>query len=116
MECTSESCRMETGAECPCGSGKQYAECCGCERRTGNPAEQVKMMWHKAFFYAMHEAKTERMRKRIESAYGPVMDKAADAVAESFGRYWQAVLMQSEAMKDLDAKLQKILSEMGKKQ
>ncbi len=81
-----------------------------------DPIEHAKEMWHKAFFQAMHEAQVERLRKRIESAWGPTMDKSADAVIESFGKFWQSMLLQSEAKNELQAKLQKIFSEASKKQ
>ncbi|OLC92231.1 MAG: hypothetical protein AUI92_05760 [Thaumarchaeota archaeon 13_1_40CM_3_38_6] len=84
MECTDESCKMETHATCACGSGKSYHDCCGCQ--TMDPIEISMRMWHKSFFQAMHEAQVERLKKRIESAFGPTMDKAADAAIESFGK------------------------------
>lgn len=117
MECTSESCSMEKGATCPCGSGKSYHECCGSECcQVMDPIEHAKEMWHKAFFQAMHEAHVERLRKRIESAWGPTMDKSADAVIESFGKIWQSMVLQSEAKNELTTKLQKVFSEASKKQ
>jgi hypothetical protein len=73
------------------------------------------MAWHKAFFSAHHEALTERMRKRIETTYGPTMDKAADAVFETIGKVWSSMLTQSEAKKELASKLQKIFSETGRR-
>jgi hypothetical protein len=79
-----------------------------------DPVDHAKMMWHKAFFQAMHEAQVERMRKRIENAWGPVMDKSADAVIESFGKMWQSMVLQAEAKRELEAKLQKIASEATK--
>ena len=116
MECTSESCSMEKGTTCPCGSGISYKECCGSECcQFMDPVEHAREMWHKAFFQAMHEAQVERLRKRIETAWGPTMDKVADATIESFGKMWQSMLLQSEAKKELEAKLQKIFSEAGKK-
>lgn len=118
MECETESSGVERGATCPCGSGKSYQECCGCEcgqSMSMDPVEHAKEMWHKSFFQAMNEAQVERLRKRIESAWGPTMDKMADAVMESFGKYWQSMLLQSEAKKELEAKLQKIFAEANKK-
>ena len=113
MECTDESCKMETHATCACGSGKSYDECCGCQ--TMDPVEISMRMWHKSFFQAMHEAQVERLKKRIESAFGPTMDKAADAAIESFGKMWQSMLLQSEGQKEFASKLQKIYSETSKR-
>jgi len=43
------------------------------------------------------------------------MDKVADAAIESFGKFWQSMLLQSEAKKEFEAKLQRIFSEASKK-
>jgi hypothetical protein len=80
-----------------------------------DPVQHTMMAWHKAFFAAHHEAMAERMRKRIESTYGPTMDKAADAVFEAVGKVWTSILTQSEAKKELASKLQKIFSETGRR-
>lgn len=98
---------MENAECCACGSNKPYEECCGCE--TMDPIQHVMIDWHKAFFAAHHEAMVERMRKRIETTYGPTMDKAADAVFEAVGKVWSSMLTQSEAKKELASKLQKII-------
>jgi len=104
---------MEDAENCGCGSSKSYDQCCGCE--TTDPIQHAMIAWHKAFFAAHHDALTERMRKRIETAYGPTMDKAADAVFETIGKVWSSMLTQSEAKKDLASKLQKIFSETNKR-
>lgn len=113
MECTTESCNMENNATCACGSNKSYDDCCGCE--TMDPIQHAMMSWHKAFFAAHHDAMTERMRKRIETTYGPVMDKAADAVFEAMGKMWSSMLTQSEAKKEVTSKLQKIFTEANRR-
>lgn len=113
MECTNETCKMETDVTCACGSNKSYDDCCGCE--SPDPIQHAMMAWHKAFFAAHHEAMKDRMRKRIESSFGPTMDKAADAVLEAVGKMWNSMLVQSEAKKDLASKLQKIFSETSRK-
>lgn len=113
MECTAESCRTEGAEGCACGSDKPYEQCCGCE--TMDPIQLAMTAWHKSFFAAHHEAQTERMRKRIETAYGPTMDKAADAVFEAISKVWGSMLTQSEAKKELASKLQKIFSETSRR-
>jgi uncharacterized protein YchJ len=104
---------METHATCACGSSKPYSECCGCE--TMDPVEISMKMWHKAFFQAMHEVHVEKLKKRIESTWGPSIDKSADAAIESFGKIWQSMLLQSEGKKELASKLQKIYSETSRR-
>lgn len=113
MECNTETCKMETDATCACGSNRPYEECCGCE--SPDPIQHAMIAWHKAFFAAHHEAMKERMRKRIESSFGPTMDKAADSVIETVGKVWNSMLVQSEAKKDLASKLQKLFSETSRR-
>jgi len=55
------------------------------------------------------------MRNKIETAYGPTMDKAADAVFEAMGKIWGSMLTQAEAKKEVTSKLQKIFSEANKR-
>jgi len=104
---------MEGHATCACGSNKPYDECCGSQAM--DPIEQSMMMWHKAFFQAMHEVHVEKLKKRIESAWGPTIDKSADAAIESFGKIWQSMLLQSEGKKEFASKLQKIISETSRR-
>ena len=104
---------MEGHATCECGSGKSYDDCCGCQ--TMDPVEISMRMWHKAFFQAMHEVHVEKLKKRIESAWGPTIDKSADAAIESFGKMWQSMQLQSEGKKEFASKLQKIISETNRR-
>jgi hypothetical protein len=80
-----------------------------------DPIQHAVMSWHKAFFAAHHDAMTERMRKKIESAYGPSMDKASEAVFEAMGKMWSSMLTQSEAKNEVASKLQRIFSEANKR-
>ncbi len=104
---------MEGTESCACGSSKPYEQCCGCE--TMDPVQHAMIAWHKAFFAAHHDAMAERMRKRIESAEGPTMDKSAEAVFEAIGKVWSSMLTQSEAKKEVASKLQKIFSETNRR-
>jgi uncharacterized protein YchJ len=107
---------MERGATCGCGSGRSYHECCGSDCcQIMDPVEHAKEAWHRAFFQAMNEAQVERLRKRIEATWGQNMDKVADAAIETFGKFWQSMLLQSEAKKEFEGKLQRIFSETSKK-
>lgn len=103
---------MEKNATCACGSERPYEDCCGCQC---DPIEHTMAMWHKAFFQALHETQVERLKKRIESGFGPTMDKSADAVFEAISKVWSSMLTQSEAKKELASKLQKIFSETSRK-
>ena len=58
----------------------------------------------------------EKLKKRIEAANGSVMDKVADALMESMGKEWQAMIQKSSAKRELHEKLAKIMSESSQKQ
>jgi hypothetical protein len=81
-----------------------------------DPFEMVMAMWHKASFEAYSELMVEKLKKRIEAANAPVMDKVADALTESIGKEWQAMIQKSSAKKELHGKLAKIFSEGSQKQ
>jgi hypothetical protein len=80
-----------------------------------DPVEMGIVMWKKAFAEAMIETQKEKLKKRIEAAWGPMMDKVADAVIESMGKTWQSMLVQAAADQELREKIAKIWSETGRK-
>ena len=81
-----------------------------------NPAQILIPLWYKAFFSAQSELMTEKLKKRIDSAYGSTMDKLADAFMESMGKQWQAMVQKTSANKEFQEKLMKILGEAQQKQ
>ena len=108
---------------CSCHPGSGAGDCSGCAPMHGSgkmesmdPFEMVMAMWHKASFEAYSELMVEKLKKRIEAANGPVMDKVADALTESIGKEWQAMIQKSSAKKELHEKLAKIFSEASQKQ
>ena len=111
MDCECESCDVEKGATCSCSSELECQEC-GCG--SGDPVQHMMETWHKAFHQAMYETQVERLKKRIESSFGPTLDKSADAFFESAGKIFQSMVLQAEAKRELESKLQKIFSETRK--
>ncbi|MDQ6866005.1 MAG: hypothetical protein M3044_19540 [Thermoproteota archaeon] len=108
---------------CSCHPGSGAGGCSGCGHMHGSgkmgsmdPFEMVMAMWHKATFAAYSELMVEKLKKRIEAANGPVMDKVADALMESMGKEFEAVKQKSSAKKELHEKLAKIFSEGSQKQ
>jgi len=108
---------------CSCHPGSGEGGCSGCGHMHGvgkmgamDPYEMVMAMWHKASFEAYSELMVEKLKKRIESANGPTMDKVADALTESMGKEWQAMIQKSSAKKELHEKLAKIMNEASQKQ
>jgi hypothetical protein len=83
---------------------------------SGDVFEFVMAMWHKASFTAHSELMVEKLKKRIEAVNGPVMDKVADAIMESMGKEWQAMIQKSTAKRELHEKLAKIFHDGIQKQ
>jgi hypothetical protein len=65
---------------------------------------------------SVFELMVEKLKKRIEAANGPVMDKVADALTESMDKEFEAMKQKSSAKKELHEKLAKIFSEGSQKQ
>jgi hypothetical protein len=72
-------------------------------------------MWYKASFAAYSQLMIEKLKKRIKSVHGPVMDKLADAITESMDKEWQAMIQKSSTKKELHEKLIRIMSEASQK-
>jgi hypothetical protein len=68
-------------------------------------------MWEAAFFQAMKELQVEAIKAKMQKTFGPKMDKAADAIIESMGVKWQAMLAQSKAKDDFREKLSRLWQE-----
>ena len=109
--------------ECPCHPGTGAGGCPGCadmhghsKMGSGDVFEFVMAMWHKAAFTAHSELMVEKLKKRIEAVNGPVMDKVADAIMESMGKEWQAMIQKSTTKRELHEKLAKIFHEGMQKQ
>ena len=109
--------------ECACHPGSGAAGCSGCAQIHGtskmgsmDPFEMVMGMWYKASFRAYSELMIEKLKKRIEAANGSVMDRVADAIVESIGKEWQAMIQKSSVKRELHEKLAKIMSEASQKQ
>src|SRR6476646_1604878 len=113
----------DDSCECPCHPESGEAGCPGCghmhegiEMGSMDPLAMMMSMWYKASFAAYSQLMIEKLKKRIETANGPVMDKVADALIENMGKEWQAMIQKSSAKKELHEKLVKIMSEASQKQ
>ena len=119
-QCSKEN---DESCECPCHPGSGVGGCPGCADTHGSskmgsmdPFEMVMAMWYKASFKAYSELMIEKLKKRIDAANGPVMDKVADVIVESIGKEWQTMIQKSAAKKEVHEKLAKIMSESSQKQ
>ncbi len=114
MECKSGTCEIDEHATCSCESEMQCNDCdCGCG--SADPVKQSMELLHKAFHDALYQAHVERLKKRIDASFGPSLDKGADAMIETAAKIWQSMVVQSESKKELESKLQKIISETSRR-
>jgi hypothetical protein len=90
---------------------RSQESCCAVEKSLQDsccPVEKSAEMWQKAFFCAMKEASTDILKEKIRKAWGPVLEKEADAVVEAMGVHWRSILAQAQAQKSLKESLAKI--------
>jgi hypothetical protein len=71
-------------------------------------------MWTGSFFAAMKSIQVDLLKAKIQKAWGPKMDKAADAVLEAMGAQWQAMLAKAQADATLRERLETLWSEKSK--
>ena len=112
MECKTGTCNVEEDATCSCTSEMECSDC-GCV--TADPVKQSMELLHKAFHDALYQAHVERLKKRIDASFGPALDEGADAMIEAAAKVWQSMSVQSESKKELESKLQKIISETSRR-
>jgi hypothetical protein len=84
-----------SGSGCPCGNA-------GCD---GDPLNCSTAMWACSFMTAMKETQVELIKARVKKAWGPMMEKAADAMVEAMGEKWQGMVAQSKPKNDFKQKL-----------
>lgn len=90
-----------SGSECPCGTS-------GC---SGDPIDCAQGLWSCSFFQALKETQVEILKGKIQKAWGPKMDKAAEAVLEAMGTQWQSMLAQAQAKTELRDRLKALWKE-----
>jgi hypothetical protein len=107
--------------QCSCG-----AKCgCGVERACGHPAcesrraescltERAVETWTCAGHQAWKEVHVDILKTKILKAWGPQMERTADAVIEAMGVQWKAALAQVQAKADLKQKIGEIFGESRK--
>jgi hypothetical protein len=103
----STACPAESSAECCPVEKSLQSSCC--------PVESAQELWNKAFFRAMHEAHTDILKEKIRKAWGPQLDKIADATVEAMGVAWHSMLTQAKAQEGLRDAIQKAYESGAKK-
>lgn len=93
------SCRTNQGSESECKTGGSSLDCC--------PIEKAAQKWSGSFCQALSEVQVEILKQKIKKAWGTEMEKVGDAVLESMGAQWQAILSQAKAHVDLRENIKK---------
>ncbi len=98
-KCSTESCETQQPQSTPC----KTEECC--------PVEMAIGMWNDSFCQAMREVQVDILKKKIQAAWGPSMEKVVGEILETMGVKWQSMLANGKAQKDLRESIIKIWSE-----
>jgi hypothetical protein len=104
----------------PCHeSGDKCSMCASIEGRisgTGstNPLDMAAAVWQEAFYKARLEAMTEKLKKKIDAAWGEFDDKVAQAMMERMESQWQAMFQQTVTEQLFHEKLTKLYKEAKK--
>ena len=72
------------------------------------PVEKAAQKWSESFCRAMQEVQVEILKTKIKKSWGAEMEKVGDAVMESMGAQWQAMLQQAKAHVDLRDNIKKV--------
>lgn len=114
--CTTEAEACGCGTESCGGKASCPARCPGCgQSNCADPYECGAKMWGGSFMQAMKETQVDILKVKIQKAWGPMMDKAADGVLEAMGTYWQSMLAQARAKEGVKDMLRELWQDGKKK-
>lgn len=82
-----------------------------CPTTSADPFSCGVDMWNQAFKQAIQQVQVDILKPKIQKAWGPMMDKVADATLEAMGVCWQSTIAQAKSKEDFRAKLQKLWTE-----
>ncbi len=111
---------METQSSCGRNDGgsSEHASCgheaCGTRKTSDCQADHAVEMWTCASHRAWKEVHVDILKAKILKAWGPQMEKTADAVIEAMAIQWQAAMTQGKAKAELKQKIVSILDESKK--
>lgn len=95
-------------SETTCQTHPDESECKTGAPQSCCPIEMAAQKWSGSFCDAMHELQVEILKQKIKKAWGTEMEKIGDAVVESMGIQWQAMLSQGKAHIDLRESIKKV--------
>ena len=87
---------------------KDESECKTNHAKSCCPIEMTAQKWSDAFCQAMTEVHVEILKQKIKKAWGADMEKVGDAVIETMGAQWHAMLSQAKAHVDLRENIKKV--------
>ena len=97
------------------GNNNVVNECCQTPNKTSNtsccsddPIAAAKSLLERSFFTALTEVHVEKLKKQIETEWGPTIDKAVDLTIKTVAKQWQASLSKATANKEFYSELEKI--------
>lgn len=99
-----ETCRLEAHQGETCTSKSD--SCC--------PIQKATEMWTCAFFEAKKQACVDILKSKIQKAWGPKLEKTADAVLTAMEAEWKAAIAKGKAKMDLKEQILKVLAECEK--
>jgi hypothetical protein len=65
-------------------------------------------MWHCSFVQALQAVQVDVLKPKIQKAFGPMMDKAADAALQAMGEMWGGTLAAAKAKADFRGRLEQL--------
>ncbi len=97
------------------GNNNVANECCQTTNKISNssccsddPIAAAKSLLERSFFTALTEVHVEKLKKQIETEWGPTIDKAVDLTIKTVAKQWQASLSKAAANKEFYSELEKI--------
>ena len=97
------------------GNNNVANECCQTPNKISNssccsddPIAAAKSLLERSFFTALTEVHVEKLKKQIETEWGPTIDKAVDLTIKTVAKQWQASLSKAAANKEFYSELEKI--------
>ena len=101
-----------------CGGSGEHSSCgheaCEKSKSACCQIDHAVEMWTCAGHQAWKEVHVDILKAKILKAWGPQMEKTADAVIEAMGIQWQAMTAQGNAKAQLKQKIVTIFSESKK--
>jgi hypothetical protein len=108
--------KCSSSEECGCSDERASCGHSQCETKKGTccPVDHAVDMWTCAGHQAWKEVHVDLLKAKILKAWGPQMEKTADAVIEAMGIEWKAIMTQSKAKTDLKQTIASIFTENKK--